>query len=161
MLVEQCSRFKEIVQFLEDMVKQRDIDLNSEERNLESIAYKNSITGGRSAVRTILAYETKEKKKENSTFLPYIIEYKKHVEDELTKLCKGVLETTDNQLLKKAEDDKAKAFYIKMKGNYNSYIAENAEGDLKKRVSNDALNSYEEATEVALALELLNLLVLE
>ena len=154
MLTEQCSRYKEMVQFLEDMVKQRYIDLNSEERNILTIAYKNPITGGRSAVRTIMAYETKE----NSTFLPYITEYKKPLEDELTKLCKGV---TDNQLLKKAEDDKAKAFYIKMKGNYNSYIAENAEGDLKKRVSNDALNSYEEATEVALALELLNLLVLE
>ena len=61
-------------------------------RNLLSITYKNSITGGKSAVRTIMAYETKEKKKENSTFLPYITEYKEQVEDELTKLCKGVLE---------------------------------------------------------------------
>ena len=77
MLAEQCSRYKEMVQFLEDMVKQRDKDLNSDERNLLSIAYKNSISGGRSAVRTIMAYEAKEKKKENSTFLPYITEYKK------------------------------------------------------------------------------------
>ena len=69
MLAEQCSRYKEMVQFLEDMVKQRDKDLNSDERNLLSIAYKNSISGGRSAVRTIMAYEAKEKKKENSTFL--------------------------------------------------------------------------------------------
>ena len=60
-----------------------------------------------------MAYETKEKKKENSTFLPYITEYKKQVEDELTKLCKGVLETTDNQLLKKAEGDEAKYFMFK------------------------------------------------
>jgi len=105
MLAEQCSRYKEMVQFLEDMVKQRDKDLNSDERNLLSIAYKNSISGGRSAVRTIMAYEAKEKKKENSSFLPYITEYKKQVEDELTKLCQGVLKTTDDQLLKKAEDD--------------------------------------------------------
>ena len=57
-----------MVQFLEDMVKQRDIDLNSDERNLLFIAHKNSITGWRSAIKTIIAYETKEKKKENSTF---------------------------------------------------------------------------------------------
>ena len=69
MLAEQCRRFKEMVEFLEDMVKQRDKDLNSDERNLLSIAYKNSISGARSAVRTIMAYEAKEKKKENSTFL--------------------------------------------------------------------------------------------
>ena len=37
MLAEQCSRYKEMVQFLEDMVKQRDKDLNSDERNLLSI----------------------------------------------------------------------------------------------------------------------------
>ena len=156
MLAEQCSRYKEMVQFLEDMVKQRDKDLNSDERNLLSIAYKNSISGGRSAVRTIMAYEAKEKKKENSTFLPYITEYKKQVEDELTKLCQGVLKTTDDQLLKKAEDDEAKVFYIKMKGDYNRYIAEYAEGDLKKKVSDDALKAYEEATEVAKSLPVLN-----
>ena len=205
MLAEQCSRYKEMVQFLEDMVKQRDKDLNSDERNLLSIAYKNSISGGRSAVRTIMAYEAKEKKKENSTFLPYITEYKKKVEDELTKLCKGVLKTTDDQLLKKAEDDEAKekkkenstflpyiteykkqvedeltklcqgvlkttdeqllkkaeddeskVFYIKMKGDYNRYIAEYAEGDLKKQVSDDALKAYDEATEIAKTLPVLN-----
>ena len=146
MLAEQCSRYKEMVQFLEDMVKQRDKDLNSDERNLLSIAYKNSISGGRSAVRTIMAYEAKEKKKENSTFLPYITEYKKQVEDELT----------DDQLLKKAEDDEAKVFYIKMKGDYNRYIAEYAEGDLKKQVSDDALKAYDEATEIAKTLPVLN-----
>ena len=156
MLAEQCSRYKEMVQFLEDMVKQRDKDLNSDERNLLSIAYKNSISGGRSAVRTIMAYEAKEKKKENSTFLPYITEYKKQVEDELTKLCQGVLKTTDEQLLKKAEDDEAKVFYIKMKGDYNRYIAEYAEGDLKKQVSDDALKAYDEATEIAKTLPVLN-----
>ena len=145
-----------MVQFLEDMVKQRDKDLNSDERNLLSIAYKNSISGGRSAVRTIMAYEAKEKKKENSTFLPYITEYKKQVEDELTKLCQGVLKTTDEQLLKKAEDDEAKVFYIKMKGDYNRYIAEYAEGDLKKQVSDDALKAYDEATEIAKSLPVLN-----
>ena len=129
MLAEQCSRYKEMVQFLEDMVKQRDKDLNSDERNLLSIAYKNSISGGRSAVRTIMAYEAKEKKKENSTF---------------------------DQLLKKAEDDEAKVFYIKMKGDYNRYIAEYAEGDLKKQVSDDALKAYDEATEIAKSLPVLN-----
>ena len=41
MLAEQCNRFNEMVSFLEDMLKSRDKDLNSDERNLLSIAYKN------------------------------------------------------------------------------------------------------------------------
>ena len=72
MLAEKCGRYKEMIQYLEDMVKQKDKDLNSDERNLLSIAYKNSISGRRSAVGTIKAYVAKEKKKENSNLLPYI-----------------------------------------------------------------------------------------
>ena len=156
MLAEQCNRFNEMVSFLEDMLKSRDKDLNSDERNLLSIAYKNSISGLRSALRTIMAYENKEKKKENSTFLPYIQEYRKKVEDELTKTCKNVLKVIDEDLLKKAEDDEAKVFYVKMKGDYNRYIAEYAEGDLKKQVSDDALKSYTEASETDKSLPVLN-----
>ena len=160
MLAEQCNRFNEMVSFLEDMLKQRDKDLNSDERNLLSIAYKNSISGLRSSLRTIMAYENKEKKKENSTFLPYIQEYRKKVEDELTKTCKNVLKVIDDELLKKAEDDEAKVFYIKMKGDYNRYIAEYAENELKKEVTEDALKSYNEATTIAKNLKVLNSIAL-
>ena len=41
MLAEQCNRFDEMVQFLEDMLKSIDKDLSNDERNLVSIAYKN------------------------------------------------------------------------------------------------------------------------
>ena len=84
-----------------------------------------------------------KKKRKKIQILPYITEYKKQVEDELTKLCQSVLKTIDDQLLKKAEDDEAKVFYIKMKGDYNRYITEYAEADLKKQVSDDALKAYE------------------
>ena len=43
-----------------------------------------------------------------------------------------------------------------MKGDYNRYIAEYAEGDLKKQVSDGALKAYEEETEVAKSLPVLN-----
>ena len=83
-------------------------------------------------------------------------EYRKKVEDELTKTCKNVLKVIDEDLLKKAEDDEAKVFYVKMKGDYNRYIAEYAEGDLKKQVSDDALKSYNDASETAKSLAVLN-----
>jgi 14-3-3 protein epsilon len=156
MLAEQCNRFEEMVEFLEEMLKSRDKDLNSDERNLLSIAYKNSVSSRRTALRTIMAYETKEKKKDNSNFLPYIQEYRKKVEDELTKKCQNVIKAIDTQLLKKAEDDEAKVFYIKMKGDYNRYIAEYATDDLKNKVSEDALNAYNEASSIAKSLPVLN-----
>src|ERR1700712_1500642 len=119
MLAEQCNRFEEMIEFLEEMLKGRDKDLNSDERNLLSIAYKNAVSTRRTALRTIMAYEMKEKKKENSTFLPYIQEYRKKIEDELTKMCNNVISVIDNHLLKKSEDNEAKVFYLKMKGDYN------------------------------------------
>jgi 14-3-3 protein epsilon len=148
MLGEQCNRFEEMVEFLEDMLKSRDKDLNSDERNLLSIAYKNSVTSKRTALRTVMAYELKEKKKEVSNFLPYIHEYRKKIEDELTQTCQNVLKSIDHHLLVKAEDTEAKVFYYKMKGDYNRYIAEYAQGDLKQRVGDSAKQAYEEATKL-------------
>ena len=149
MLAEQCNRFEEMVEFLEDMLKSRDKDLNSDERNLLSIAYKNSVTSKRTSLRTVMAYELKEKKKESSNFLAFIQEYRKRIEDELTKTCQNVLNSIDSHLLKKAEDVEARVFYYKMKGDYNRYIAEYAQGDLKQKVGDGAKESYEQATECA------------
>jgi 14-3-3 protein epsilon len=149
MLAEQCNRFEEMIEFLEDMLKSRDKDLTSDERNLLSIAYKNSVSSRRTALRTIMAYEMKEKKKENSAFLPYIVEYRKKVEDELTKTCNNVLNSIDNFLLKRAEDDEGRVFYLKMKGDYNRYIAEYAQGDLKDKTGKDALGAYQQAANSA------------
>jgi 14-3-3 protein epsilon len=149
MLAEQCNRFEEMSDYLEDLLKGRDKDINSDERNLLSIAYKNSVSSRRTALRTIMAYEMKEKKKETSTFLPYIQEYRKKVEDELTKMCNNVIATIDNHLLKKADDAEAKVFYLKMKGDYNRYIAEYAQGTLKDTVSKGALEAYQSASNIA------------
>jgi 14-3-3 protein epsilon len=149
MLAEQCNRFEEMVEFLEDMLKGRSQDLNSDERNLLSIAYKNSVTSKRTALRTVMAYELKEKKKENSNFLPFIQEYRKKIEDELTSTCNGVLQSIDTHLLPRAADDEAKVFYHKMKGDYNRYVAEYAQGDLKESVGQAAADSYKSATESA------------
>lgn len=145
MLAEQCSRFEEMIEFLEEMLKSRTNDLNSDERNLLSIAYKNAVSTRRSALRTVMAYEMKEKKKENSAFLPYIQEYRKKIEDELTKMCNNVIAVIDSHLLNRATDDEAKVFYLKMKGDYNRYIAEYAQGELKQKVADESLKSYGEA----------------
>jgi 14-3-3 protein epsilon len=160
MLAEQTNRFEEMIEFLEDMLKSRDKDLNSDERNLLSIAYKNAVSTRRTALRTIMAYETKEKKKGTSTFLPYIQEYRKKVEDELTRMCKNVITMIDTQLLKRAEDPEAKVFYLKMKGDYNRYVAEYAEGELKQAVRDASLKAYGEATENAYSLSSVHPIVL-
>jgi 14-3-3 protein epsilon len=160
MLAEQSNRFEEMIEFLEDMLKSREKDLNSDERNLLSIAYKNAVSTRRTALRTIMAYEQKESKKGTSTFLPFIQEYRKRVEEELTKLCKNVIQTIDTQLLKRAEDAEAKVFYLKMKGDYNRYVAEYAEGSLKQSVADDSQKAYQEAIDTSKSLSSVHPIVL-
>ena len=156
MLAEQCSRFEDMTEFLEEMVRTKSSDLSSDERNLLSIAYKNSISLRRQAIRTLLAYETKEKKKESSLYLEYIREYKKKVEKELIDLCKKIVQNVDSYLLSKATDPEAKVFYHKMKGDYFRYVAENVEGETKKEYSAHSLKSYDEASEAAKELDISN-----
>jgi 14-3-3 protein epsilon len=149
MLAEQCSRYEDMMAFLEEMVKSKSEDLSSDERNLLSIAYKNTISLDRQAIRTLLAYESKEAKKAESPYLEYIREYKQKVQKELEDLCNKICETIDTNLLPKANTDEAKVFYHKMKGDYYRYIAENVDGDTKKKYSDLGLSAYNAALDAA------------
>ena len=156
MLAEQCNRFEDMMAFLEEMVKGKPDPLTSDERNLLSIAYKNTITLRRTAIRTLSAYEAKERKKENSAYLAYILEYKKRVEDELEKLCDRIIKSIDQHLLVKSTDAESLVFYHKMKADYFRYIAENIEDERKKKFSDFSLASYNEAMKSAQTLDVVN-----
>ena len=147
MLAEQCSRYEDMMNFLEEMVQKKSSDLSSDERNLLSIAYKNTISQDRQAIRTLMAYESKEAKKSESPYLEFIREYKTKVQKELEDLCNRINKTVDTHLLPKAETDEAKVFYHKMKGDYDRYIAENVDGDTKKKYADLGLAAYNAALE--------------
>ena len=156
MLAEQCSRYEDMMAFLEEMVKSKSEDLSSDERNLLSIAYKNTISLDRQAIRTLLAYESKEAKKAESPYLEYIREYKQKVQKELEDLCNKICETIDTNLLPKANTDEAKVFYHKMKGDYYRYIAENVDGETKKKYSDLGLSAYNAALDAANSIDYKN-----
>jgi 14-3-3 protein epsilon len=160
MLAEQCSRYEDMSEFLEELLKSREGDLNTDERNLLSIAYKSSVSSRRTAYRTIVAYENKERKKDNSTFLPFIQEYKKKIEQELTKMCTNIIETIENKLLVKATDPEAKIFYQKMKGDYYRYIAEYYQNEDRQKYVNGALDCYDKASQAAKELSKIHPIVL-
>lgn len=54
----------------------------------------------------------------------------------------------ENEVLKKSCEGEAKAFFIKMVGDYYRYISENAKGDLLEQVKQKALRAYEDANKV-------------
>ena len=55
--------------------------------------------------------------------------YKKKIEDELYKNCDEIIQTIKSDIIQSASDNEAKAFFLKMIGDYCRYIAESAQGD--------------------------------
>ena len=149
MLAEQSQRFEDMMNFLEEMILSTEQDISADERNLLSISYKNAISHKRQAVRTLLAYEMKEKKKDNSLYLEYITEYKKKLEIELTEICLKIIRFITVNLIPRAISNDGKLYYLKLIADYHRYIAENLESDNKKHHSDLSIKYYNEATEVA------------
>lgn len=56
-VAEQAERFDDMVDFLKQVIDQKDKDFTTEERNLLSVGFKNLIGGKRTAIRTISAIE--------------------------------------------------------------------------------------------------------
>ena len=56
-VAEQAERYEDMVDFLEEVLVIKGSDVNPDERNLLSVAFKNLISSKRSACRTISAIE--------------------------------------------------------------------------------------------------------
>ena len=54
--------------------------------------------------------------------------YKSKLENELNSLCNEIISILDKNLIKKATSE-PKVFYLKMKADYNRYLAEFSQGD--------------------------------
>ena len=156
LLAQQCSRFEEMFKFLEDSVIIRNKDLSFKERELLAYGYATYIKAKRKSLHMIMAYETKEKKNENSIFLSYIQEYRRTLESDLTLSCQKIIYIIDSLLIKKADNNESKIFYKKLKGDLNRYIAEYAKDELREKVMKDGLTAYQEAMNLSKDMPIMN-----
>ena len=146
-VAEQAERFEDMVDFLGKVLDTKGAEVSSDERNLLSVAFKNLISSKRAACRTIAAIEQNPK---YSKYAAALTGYKSNIEDKLTQDCKSIINLIDVKVLSKACDGEAKAFFVKMVGDYYRYIAENAKGALMEEVKQSALKSYTEANQIPL-----------
>ena len=160
LLAQQCSRYEEMFKYLEDLVIKRNKDLSTKERELLAYGYVSYIKSKRKSLHMVMAYETKEKKTDNSIFLSYIQEYRRTLESDLTQSCQKIIYILDSLLIKKAENNEAKIFYKKLKGDLNRYIAEYAKDELREKVMRDGLAGYQDAMNLSKDLPILNEILL-
>ena len=109
--------------------------LNSEERNLLSVAYKNVVGARRASLRIIGSIASKEEAKGESEKKALIDSYKVKVEEELNNICQDILNLLDNSqrhLANAAEELQAKPPAAESHGS----------GNPNTRASRTALDEY-------------------
>merc|ERR1712176_500850 len=122
-VAEQAERFEDMVDFLSQVLDTKGGEVNSDERNLLSVAFKNLISSKRAACRTIAAIEQNPK---YSKFQGALTTYKTTIEQQLTEDCNKIIDIINTKVLSKECGNEAKAFFVKMVGDYYRYIADNA-----------------------------------
>merc|ERR1711974_340590 len=94
-LADQAERYEDMVEYMKK-VAQGDKELSVEERNLLSVAYKNVIGSRRSSWRILSSILQKQTE---TAYTSIATNLQKKIEDELSTLCKDVLDLLDNHLL--------------------------------------------------------------
>ena len=141
-VAEQAERFDDMVSYLQLVVKGKNEDFTTEERNLLSVGFKNQIGSKRTAIRTISAIEQNPK---YSKFNSALADYKKNIEQELYNQCISIVDIVKDSCMGVASTNETKAFFFKMIGDYYRYVAECATGDQLNTVKTGALENYQQA----------------
>jgi len=146
-VTEQTERFEDMIDYIKKIALSES-ELTVEERNLLSVAYKNSVGSRRTAWRALSSIEQKDEAKGGS-HLTLIREYKKKVEAELSKYCQEIVKLLDDRLIATTTNSEGKVFYLKMKGDYYRYMCEFTTGDAHSKASQSALGAYKAASDLA------------
>merc|ERR1719447_484978 len=121
-VAETAERYDDMCKFVRKLVEMKSADgkdLDVDERNLLSVAYKNVVGSLRASWRTLSGgFDEADE--------ALLAKYKTLVEDELEAICKEVLELLTSHLCKNVEGngDETEVFYLKMCGDYYRYLSE-------------------------------------
>jgi len=121
-VAETAERYEDMCRFVNKLVQMKSAkgeDLDVDERNLLSVAYKNVVDSKRASWRTLSGgFDDADEE--------LLEKYKKLVEDELEAICNEVLALLTEHLCKNVEGngDETEVFYLKMCGDYYRYLSE-------------------------------------
>lgn len=148
-MAEAAERYDDMTRFMAH-VAWMGSELNVDERNLLSTAFKNAVGQRRQAWRAVNMLESKEGHK-GPAILELIRNYRTRLEAELRDKCNQIITLLKDELVPRASNPEAKVFYHKMKGDYHRYLAEFASAETHSKCSSEAHDCYQQATEVALS----------
>jgi len=121
-VAETAERYEDMCKFVKQLVilkSKKEEDLDVDERNLLSVAYKNVVGAKRASWRTLSGgFDDADEE--------LLKKYKSLVENELEAICNEVLDLLTKHLCKNVEGngDETEVFYLKMCGDYYRYLSE-------------------------------------
>ena len=148
-LAEQTERFEDMLSFMKELVISSPQELSNDERNLLSVAYKNTVGSRRTAWRALTSIEQKEDQKGGKSNVVLIKAYKEEIEKELNTFCYDILKLIKDNIMDKCSTNEGKVFFLKMQGDYQRYISEYAQNDQHKQASEEAEAAYKQASVIA------------
>mmetsp|Transcript_50322 Transcript_50322/g.80134 ORF Transcript_50322/g.80134 Transcript_50322/m.80134 type:complete len:250 (-) Transcript_50322:218-967(-) len=143
-IAETAERYEDMCIFVKKLVKlkaSKGEDLDVDERNLLSVAYKNVVGQARSSWRTLNAgFDDCDQ--------DLINKYKAIIEKQLETICLEIISLLTDSLCKTVEGkgDETEVFYLKMCGDYYRYMSEFNEDEKYKK---QAEKFYGKALKVA------------
>ena len=155
-LAEQSQRYEDMISLVNNIIEissnteptEPEAELNVEERNLFSVAYKNVVGKKRTSWRAIKAIRTKyEKYEKDDLHAGLVSKYIEKIETEIVTLCSKVGELIDNVLVARAKSHHGKVFFRKMAADYQRYLCEIFDGELLKNAAEKSLMYYKLAAE--------------
>ena len=147
-ILDQTERHQEMVDAMKTVIN-LDPNLNADERNLLSVAYKNIVGTRRNALRMIAAITNHEETRGNTARVEQLQAYKKTILEELEKYSSEVIALVDQKLLPVASTPEARVFYEKLKADYYRYICESKPESEKEEPARKARECYEKALEIS------------
>ena len=151
-LAEQSEQYDDMIELLKPyVIAKDDEDLDFEERNILSVAYKNAVGLRRIAWRAVKKASTMYK---DQAYSEHIKQYLRRLEDECVDICKDMLSLITKHLLPRAkefsDDIENQVYYLKLQADYFRYVAEvGSSADRVDKAKTRALSSYQKAMDLA------------
>jgi 14-3-3 protein epsilon len=147
-VADQAERWSDVISSLK-LIISFDPSLNTDERNLLSVAYKAIAGSRRSALRTVNTLLEDPTIRAFPDRVTHIRQFKTKLVDELDSYCTELIDLTDSKLLPAATSPATKVFFEKLKADYYRYSVE-FKGDADRRGGSDrARASYDSAWAIA------------
>ena len=118
-------------------------ELDAIERDAVSAGFKKTVAPRRTAWRALAAIEAAERRRGREAEASIVREHMRRVKEEVRDICDALLEAVD--AFEKTGSTESKAFFGKMKGDYNRYVAEVTTGEERAKAIDRATKAYERA----------------